>query len=202
MTNILRDYQNTVIAHNVVARIKEATEFPTPEAREKYLKSHPKADPAKHTVRKHKTRTQFNRSDKSRWDDVLKNIKDLKSIGEKATKGDEGAKAEVSKRYTALVDHGESMADDAKPLINKLKSNPKLSDQAKEHLADLEKAVKKWDSISHAAQKAKGRNTDAQLSHADEVLSAASTVRTLTHYLQDAAVKDKAMKRAAEDWKA
>lgn len=202
MTNILRDYQDTVIAHNVVARIKEATEFPTPEAREKYLKSHPKADPANHTVRKHKTRTQFNRSDKSRWDDVLKNIKDLKAIGEKATKGDEGAKAEVSKRYTALVDHGESMADDAKPLIKKLKSNPKLSDQAKEHLADLEKAVKKWDSISHAAQKAKGRNTEAQLNHANEVLSAASTVRTLTHYLQDAAVKDKAMKRASEDWKA
>lgn len=94
------------------------------------------------------------------------------------------------------------MADDAKPLIKKLKSNPKLSDQAKEHLADLEKAVKKWDSISHAAQKAKGRNTEAQLNHANEVLSAASTVRTLTHYLQDAAVKDKAMKRASEDWKA
>lgn len=154
-----QDFQNSFIARNVVARVVEATEFPTEEARKKYLKSHPNADPAKHTVRKHKTRTQFNRSDKSRWDDVLKNIKDLKSIGEKATKGDEGAKAEVSKRYTALVDHGESMADDAKPLITKLKSNPKLSDKAKEHLADLEKAVKKWDSISHAAQKAKGRNT-------------------------------------------
>jgi hypothetical protein len=202
MTNLLQDYQDALIVHNVVAKVKEATEFPTPKAREEYLRKHPNADPAKHTVQKHKTRTQFNRTDKSRWDDVLKNTKDLKAIGEKATKGDEAAKAEVSKRYTALVDHGESIADDAKPLLNKLKSNSKLSDKAKEHLADLEKAIKKWDSISHAAQKAKGRNTEAQLQHANEVMSAASTVRTLTHYLQDAAVKDKAMKRAAEDWKA
>lgn len=33
-------------------RTKAATEFATPEAREKYLKSHPNADPAKHTVKK------------------------------------------------------------------------------------------------------------------------------------------------------
>lgn len=161
-----------------------------------------KLNPSNHTVRKHKTRTQFNRSDKSRWEDVLKNTKGLKELGEKANKGDDAAKAEVSKRYTALVDHGESMADDAKPLVNKLKGNPKLSDKAKEHLGELEKAIKKWDSISHAAQKAKGRGTEAQLNHANEVMSAASAVRTLTHWLQGQAVQDKAMKRSADEWKA
>lgn len=202
MDRTLQDFQDTVIARNIVARVFEATEFPTPEAREKYLKDHPNADPSKHVVRKHKTRTQFNRTDKSRWEDVLKNTKDLKAIGEKATKGDDAAKAEVSKRYTALVDHGESMADDAKPLVNKLKGNPKLSDKAKEHLGELEKAIKKWDSISHAAQKAKGRGTEAQLNHANEVMSAASAVRTLTHWLQGQAVQDKAMKRSADEWKA
>jgi hypothetical protein len=202
MDRTLQDFQDTVIARNIVARVFEATEFPTPEAREKYLKDHPNADPSKHVVRKHKTRTQFNRTDKSRWEDVLKNTKDLKAIGEKATKGDDAAKAEVSKRYTALVDHGESIADDAKPLINKLKGNAKLSDKAKEHLGELEKAVKKWDSISHAAQKAKGRGTEAQLNHANEVMSAASAVRTLTHWLQGQAVQDKALKRSADEWKA
>lgn len=94
------------------------------------------------------------------------------------------------------------MADDAKNLTKKLKGNAKLSDKAKEHLGELEKAIKKWDSISHAAQKAKGRNTEAQLQHANEVMSAASAVRTLTHWFQDQAVQDKAMKRAADDWKA
>ena len=125
----------------------------------------------------------------------------LKALGEKATKGDEDAKAEVSKRYTALVDHGESMADDAKPLLTKLQGNSKLSDDAKDLLGKLEKAVKKWDSISHAAQKAKGRNTEAQLQHANDVMSAASAIRTLTHWLTDEAVKNKALKRAADEWK-
>ena len=202
MDRTLQDFEDSVIACNVVARVVEATEFPTEEARKKYLESHPKANPANHTVRKHKTRTQFNRSDKSRWEDVLKNTKDLKAIGEKATKGDDAAKAEVAKRYTTPVDHGESMADDAKSLTKKLKGNAKLSDKAKEHLGELEKAVKKWDSISHAAQKAKGRGTDAQLAHANEVMSAASAVRTLTHWFQDQAVQDKAMKRSADEWKA
>ena len=100
------------------------------------------------------------------------------------------------------MDHGESMADDAKPLLKKLKGNPKLSDKAKEHLGELEKAIKKWDSISHAAQKAKGRGTEAQLNHANEVMSAASAVRTLTHWLQGQAVQDKALKRSADEWKA
>lgn len=202
MDRALQDFENTLIARNLVARVVEATEFPTEEARKKYLQSHPKADPSRHTVRKHKTPTQFRKTDKTRWDDVLKNTKGLKELGEKATKGDEEAKAEVSKRYTALVDHGESFADDAKPLVKKLKGNPKLSDKAKEHLGELEKAIKKWDSISHAAQKAKGRNTEAQLQHANEVMTAASTVRTLTHWFQDQAVQDKAMKRSADRWKA
>lgn len=201
MDRTLQDFEDTLIARNLVARVVEATEFPSEESRKKYLQSHPKADPSKHTVRKHKTRTQFNRTDKTRWDDVLKQTKDLKAIGEKATKGDEEAKAEVSKRYTTLVDHGESMADDAKSLTKKLKGNPKLSDKAKEHLGKLEKAIKKWDSISHAAQKAKGRNTEAQLQHANEVMSAASDVRTYTYWFQNQAVQDRAMKRAADEWK-
>ena len=202
MDQTLQDFEDATITRNLVARVVAATEFPTEEARKKYLQGHPKANPANHTVRKHKTPTQFKRTDKTRWNDVLKNTKDLKAIGEKATNGDEEAKAEVSKRYTTLVDHGESFADDAKPLIKKLKGNPKLSDKAKEHLGELEKAIKKWDSISHAAQKAKGRNTEAQLQHANEVMSAASAVRTLTHWFQDQAVQDKAMKRSADEWKA
>ena len=202
MDRTLQDFEDSLITRNLVARVVEATEFPTEEAKKKYLQSHPKADPAKHTVRKHKTPTQFRRTDKGRWDDVIKKTKDLKAIGEKATKGDEGAKAEVAKRYTALVDHGESMADDAKPLLSKLKGNAKLSDDAKDLLGKLEKAVKKWDSISHAAQKAKGRNTEAQLNHANEVMSAASDIRTLTHWLTNEAVKNKALKRAADEWKA
>ena len=202
MDRTLQDFEDTLIARNLVARVVEATEFPTEEARKKYLQSHPKANPANHTVRKNKTPTQFKRTDKTRWDDVLKNTKGLKELGEKANKGDEAAKAEVSKRYTALVDHGESMADDAKPLISKLKGNAKLGPDAKEHLGKLEAALKKWDSISHAAQKAKGRNTEAQLQHANDVMSVAGDIRTLTHWLQGAAIKDKAMKRSADEWKA
>jgi hypothetical protein len=201
MDRTLQDFEDATIARNLVARVVEATEFPTEEALKKYLQSHPKADKSKHTVRKNKTPTQFRRTDKTRWDDVLKNTKDLKALGEKATKGDEDAKAEVSKRYTALVDHGESMADDAKPLLTKLKGNSKLSEDAKDLLGKLEKAVKKWDSISHAAQKAKGRNTEAQLQHANDVMSAASDIRTLTHWLTNEAVKNKALKRAADEWK-
>jgi hypothetical protein len=201
MDRTLQDFEDTLIARNLVARVVEATEFPTEEARKKYLQSHPKANPANHTVRKNKTPTQFRKTDKTRWKDVLKNTKGLKELGEKANKGDDAAKAEVSKRYTALVDHGESFADDAKPLVKKLKGNPKLSDKAREHLGELERAIKKWDSISHAAQKAKGRNTEAQLQHANEVMSAASAVRTLTHWFQDQAIQDKALKRAADEWK-
>lgn len=201
MDRTLQDFEDTFIARNLVARVVEATEFPTEEALKKYLQSHPNADKSKHTVRKHKTPTQFRRTDKGRWNDVLKNTKGLKELGEKANKGDDAAKAEVSKRYTALVDHGESLADDAKPLLSKLKGNSKLSDDAKDLLGKLEKAVKKWDSISHAAQKAKGRNTEAQLQHANDVMSAASDIRTLTHWLTDEAVKNKALKRAADEWK-
>lgn len=39
MSDLLRDYQDSVIAHNVIARVKEATEFPTPKAREDCLTS-------------------------------------------------------------------------------------------------------------------------------------------------------------------
>jgi hypothetical protein len=201
MTDPLREYQDALLVNNVVARVVEATEFPTEKAREVYLKKHPKADPAKHTVQKHKTVTKFRHDDKSRWEGVLKATKGLKELGAKAKAGDEAATAEVSKRYTAIVDHGEAMADDAKPLVTKLKGNPKLGDEAKEHLGKLEAALKKWDGLSHAAQKAKGRGTEAQLQHANDVMSAASDIRTLTHWLQGAAVKDKALKRASDDWK-
>lgn len=201
MTNILRDYQDAVIAHNVVARVKEATEFPTPEAREKYLHSHPNADPAKHTVRKHKTPTRQRREDKGRWEDVLKKIDGLKAIGEKAKGGDEAAQKEVSERYHALASHGESIVDEATPLVAKLEGSDKLGPEGKKHLEKLKKSLGEWKSLRPRIEKAKGRNTAAQLSSANELLSVASDIRTLHSWLQNQAIKDKAMKRAAEDWK-
>ena len=48
--------QRTLMAHRVAIRVadmtEEAMEFSTPEALEKYLKEHPKADKSKHTVKK------------------------------------------------------------------------------------------------------------------------------------------------------
>lgn len=52
MNPLLRSFQDAMIVRNVVARTKAATEFPTEEARKKYLQKHPKADPRKHTVKK------------------------------------------------------------------------------------------------------------------------------------------------------
>jgi len=47
---ILARYQAQDLPRKVAARYFEAFEFPTDEAREKYLKEHPGADPSKHTV--------------------------------------------------------------------------------------------------------------------------------------------------------
>jgi len=50
MSSPLREFQDAVIARNVVARVTTAKEFTSPEALQEYLKKHPKADKSKHTV--------------------------------------------------------------------------------------------------------------------------------------------------------
>jgi hypothetical protein len=47
-------HTNPDLRNGVLAAIREAMEFPSDEARKKYLKDHPGADPAKHTVTKSK----------------------------------------------------------------------------------------------------------------------------------------------------
>jgi len=194
----LNRFRSSLLSRKVVARYIEALEFSTPEALKKYLQKHPKADPHKHTVRKHKTPTQFKKQDRSRWNDVLKSIQGLKEIGKKAIDGDEEATKEVSKRFNSLYGHGSTLADDAKPLIKKLKGSGKLSEKGKKHLAELEKAVQEWDSKVPKFEKAKGRNPRAQLNWSSEAVSTASDMRTLYHWLQEEAVASKAMKRASE----
>lgn len=48
----LRNFQDALIARNVVARFKRAMEFSSPEALREYLKEHPNADPKNHHVKK------------------------------------------------------------------------------------------------------------------------------------------------------
>lgn len=185
---------------NVWLQEIEATEFPTENARKKYLESHPNADPSKHTVRQHKTPTRQRREDKGRWEDVLKKIDGLKDLGKKAKGGDAEAAQEVSSRYHALASHGHSIYDESLPLIKKLEGSKKLSEEGRKHLQKLKGAVDEWKKLMPRIEKAKGRNTEAQLSSANSLVAAASDMRSFYSWLQNEAVKTKALKRSS-DWR-
>lgn len=191
MSDSLQDFKTAVSARKVVARYILAMEHATDEARKKYLQSHPKADPKKHTVR-HKTPMQMGRSDKARWNSMLSATKGLKEVGEKAISGDEEAVKEVHKRFKAIYEGGEGIVNDATPLLSKVEKsgNPKV----KEHVDALKKALSKWNSLVPKMEKAKGRNPRAQLSHGQEALDAASEIRTHLFHLQDAAIQAGAIK--------
>lgn len=51
-TAALREFQDAILVHNIVASFRQAMEHATPEARKKYLHDHPQADPGNHTVKK------------------------------------------------------------------------------------------------------------------------------------------------------
>jgi hypothetical protein len=48
----LREFEDALLADKVASRFMLAIEFPTEEARRKYLHDHPNADPHKHTIKK------------------------------------------------------------------------------------------------------------------------------------------------------
>jgi hypothetical protein len=175
MTDLLREYQDALIVRNVVAHVVRAKEFPSSDALKRYLDEHPKANPSNHSVQDKKSPTKFNRDDKSRWNDALKVTEGLKGIGEKAKAGDEGAKAEVTKRFNALSEHSTAISADALPILKSLKEKGKLSPEAKQ----LEAAINKWHKLQHSLNSAK--DTESQLRGISEMMDAASDMRTLTH---------------------
>jgi len=52
MMNELIEFKFAVMARKVASRYLFAMEHPTPEAMKQYLKDHPNADPANHSVKK------------------------------------------------------------------------------------------------------------------------------------------------------
>jgi hypothetical protein len=163
-------------------------EHATPEALKKYLQGHPKADPKNHTVR-HKTPKQMGRSDKKTWDSMLNVTKGLKEIGEKAVGGDEEATKEVGKRFQAIYSGGESIVNDATPLLRKLEKSNKGDPKVLDLVKDLKKSLAKWNDLVPKLEKAKGRNPRAQLNHGQEAFNLASDIRTHLFHLQTAALK-------------
>ena len=55
---VAKRYLEQALVYRVAARYMRAMEFPTPEALKKYLKEHPHADPARHTVKKHEEKRE------------------------------------------------------------------------------------------------------------------------------------------------
>lgn len=167
MSKLVRDLQDALIVRNVVARVVNSKEFPSSDALKRYLDEHPKAKPSNHSVQDKKSPTKFKRDDKARWDDALKVTEGLKGISEKAKSGDEGAKAEVTKRFNTLSEHSTAISADAIPILKGLKEKGKLSPEAKE----LDAAIGKWHKLQH------------KLKGISEMMNVASDMRTLTHRL-------------------
>ncbi len=51
MKDVVAAFQQALLTHRVTSRFVEAKEFPSEEARKKYMQDHPQADPKKHTVK-------------------------------------------------------------------------------------------------------------------------------------------------------
>lgn len=100
--NPRKEFEHSILVNRVASRF--AMEFPTEEAKAKYLKEHPGADKSKHTVKKEEKEKET----KSKRDDFSDLPKDLTKLTESQTKRviDHMAKWPLSKlrKHQDLVD--------------------------------------------------------------------------------------------------
>jgi len=90
-SEVVTAFENTLLAEQVASRI--AKQWPSDEAKQKYLREHPDADPSKHWVKGEKDKEEV-RKDKYKRDSDLINRKIDKSEESKSKKEDQAKKRE------------------------------------------------------------------------------------------------------------
>lgn len=172
---------------------KLAMEFPTEEARKKYLQSHPKADPAKHTVKK--------KDGPAKKDDGGK-----KDQGGSGSSGGESAGAKrIHDVYKGVSPHiretlnsitDKSFDSDrgysAKPIKDAIKAlkSKVTPDEAKSLLSESEKAYSKAIDALSAASKGEGGFSSPEYKGALKVYNQAqNTMRVFRQLAEDAKEK-------------
>lgn len=161
MDLLLRSYQDAVIIRNVVARVKEAMEFPTEKARRKYLHEHPDADPKNHTVKKpsgkeKKPTSQAEESLKKRTKHLITSDKSTRKMLVLKNEIEKNRHQDVSKAQQAMremVTEGKKSVSNAEAAIEHLESLPNHDTRdvarAKVSLKKLKDAIEDHEKFGH-----------------------------------------------------
>jgi hypothetical protein len=156
-------FVEAVMVRNVAARFAADTtgmEHATPEAREKYLKSHPKADKSKHTVKKNDGGEKSNPVNKYVDDLKAKKKKeDEKEKGESPKSEGPSLKEEVQKHYEEFAKDLED-APDAETAKSKLQTAKHFAEHGKTYGYD-DKQIDRFKKIQEKLEKTvKGDSKD------------------------------------------
>jgi hypothetical protein len=130
----LREFQDALIAHRVVARVVLAKEFPSDKAKRQYLREHPQADPRNHTV------VRVPRKDRAKGDESESGSKKAPDKGESVG---EKVKEEVHDVKNKLEGLGRAVGKflgKVPGAVKKFVQDPK---SRKEHLSSAASAIKK-----------------------------------------------------------
>jgi hypothetical protein len=138
MSRELRAFQDALIARNVLSRFiaadeHEAMEFATPEALQKYLKEHPKADPKRHTVKEPSKGKPVEKKQmpeglvsatsseaqhaKTRSAEITKLHESMRSLQDKAEDAQPAAQKQFDRAYAKIYDLGDTSSKAAKKLL-------------------------------------------------------------------------------------
>ena len=160
------------LSRRIVDRYLQATEFDTPEALQEYLKKHPKADKAKHSVKK-KDQKDPSKGDESKGDESKSHpslSKGYESTSKAVSEVAESAKNDVMGLQKTLGIAGDKIdleqivrrethgSDEEKTAIKKVvekaaERHKELGSKAEQALKEAEESIRKASSLSPSAKK-------------------------------------------------
>lgn len=179
-------FQQASLRRRVAMRY--AAEFPSDEARKKYLDAHPKADPSNHTVKNDgggKTAPKENvdaevAKAETRSKETDANFKQMQELKKKVDNADEGAKKKFNRAYSKLFENGEAAAKTADKLTSKFRA---AEGQAGFAVELLERKLLDWNRNKSDHHNASGEHAHEKLQQAEQTHAYAQSVEQAIFHL-------------------
>ena len=192
MDQTRQEFVEAVIVRNIVARFvaRVGMGHATPEALKKYLKEHPNADKANHTVEKpgeisseggSAVAESEGKKGQKRFEENKKTLSDMQALKKKVENADSGAAKKFDRAYDKLFDAGEDAAKAAKKLLQKHPDGDAFE--------LLEGYLREWDRNKMDHVRAKGGLASAKMQQAENTYGYAqqleSVVKDFHKFLKD-----------------
>jgi hypothetical protein len=169
----------SVVVLKVAARYCQAMEFPTEEAKKKYLKEHPDADPSRHSVKKTVKPDTASAASKaeSRGKETDQHFDTMKGLLKKVEDVDSSAGKKFDSVYKKLFENGEEATKAAKKLLKQL-DNADLDEDSQVFAAleMLHNSVRNWESNKLDHVKAGEALADKKLRQAESTAGYAKKI--------------------------